>query len=110
MQIRQEGTAGEATGGQMRTGLMEPRGARASLKGVKRKQENGGSRQKLIPRFAVMGKRENEAVAGKGGGVRQIFSKVEEKTEWMLQEGRARIRVKEREASIAGATSQHKQA
>ena len=35
-----------------------------------------------------MGKRENEAVAGKGGGVRQIFSKVEENTEWMLQEGR----------------------
>lgn len=34
VQIRQEGTAGEATGGQMRTGLMEPRGARASLKGV----------------------------------------------------------------------------
>ena len=57
-----------------------------------------------------MDKRENEAVAGREGGVRQIFSKVEEKTEWMLQERRARIRVKEREASIAGATSQHKQA
>ena len=64
--------------------------------GFKRKQENAGSRQKLIPRFAVLGKREKEALAGRGGGVRQIFSKVEEKTEWMLQGGRARTRVKER--------------
>lgn len=34
VQIRGEGLAGEAAGGQMRTGLMEPQGARASLKGV----------------------------------------------------------------------------
>lgn len=33
VQMQQEGVAGKAAGGQMRTGLMEPRGARASLKG-----------------------------------------------------------------------------